>query len=155
MNTYFTSLSSTNGPNSHVPSANNDLQTAFAYENDYNRANFPSSFDRLATRDSFMGNYSNFNMMQAAAAAAASSTSTVQPHAVQPMDHSQPTNDYRSATTHGSSSWKPAEPISSSMNDLMPHQLPNFSMAATNSMLYYAHPWMRPGTTIISKRVIY
>lgn len=73
-------------------------------------------------------------------------------------------NDYLLATSNGTSPWKQNEPIASSSigpapgNDMissatMPaashphHQLSSFSMAVTNPMLYYAHPWMRPGKT--------
>ena len=74
------------------------------------------------------------------------------------------TNDYLLTTSNGVSPWKQAEPIASSSlastngNDMMSsgsmqapphshHQLSSFSMAVTNPMLYYAHPWMRPGKT--------
>jgi hypothetical protein len=124
------------------PSTNNDQQTTFSYDTDYNRGCFSSSFDRLTLKDPRMGTYSNFNMMQAAAAASVVSTS-------HPEQHQLP-NDYLLPTSNGTSSWKQVEPMSSSMNDMMPpstmpHQLSSFSMAVTNPMIYYAHSWMRPG----------
>ena len=199
MNTYF-SLSSasandlfpTNGANG--VSSNGDQQTSnndvnnpasFAYDTDYNRGGFSSTFDRLAfsspaaTKDPLMNSYSNFTMMQAAAAASISSSAShhhhhhhhqqqqqQQPSQAQPpqqihLQQHPSANEYLLPPSNGTPSWKQPEPISSSSltatpgNDMissatMPqphphHQLSSFSMAVTNPMLYYAHPWMRPG----------
>lgn len=168
-------------PNGDQQSTANDINnaTAFTYDADYNRAGFGSSFDRLAfpsptaNKDPLMNSYSNFTMMQAAAAASISS-STSHHHHQQPQQqiHLQQhpsANDYLlPPPSNGTASWKQPEPISSSSltgaqgNDMisaagMPpphphHQLSSFSMAVTNPMLYYAHPWMRPG---MRKKSIY
>jgi len=134
-----------------------------------------------ANKDPLMNSYSNFTMMQAAAAASMSSSASHHHH-----HHQQPqqqihlqqhpsANDYLlppPPPSNGTTSWKQPEPISSSSlasaqgNDMissagMPphhphHQLSSFSMAVTNPMLYYAHPWMRPGkeSVYISRKLI-
>jgi hypothetical protein len=149
--------------------------TSFPYDTDYNRGGFSSTFDRLtfhtptANKDPLMNSYSNFTMMQAAAAASISSSASHHHHQQQQhqqqmhLQQHQSANDYLLQPSNGTSSWKQPEPISSSSitatpgNDMiqtatMPpphphphHQLSSFSMAVTNPMLYYAHPWMRPG----------
>jgi hypothetical protein len=160
--------SSTNGDQQ---TTNNDVNnsTSFPYDTDYNRGGFSSTFDRLAfsspgtNKDPLMNTYSNFTMMQAAAAASISSSASHHHHHQQQQQqqiHLQQhpsANDYLLPPSNGTSSWKQPEPISSSSitpgNDMissgtMPpphHQLSSFSMAVTNPMLYYAHPWMRPG----------
>jgi hypothetical protein len=121
-------------------------------------------------KDQLMNTYSNFTMMQAAAAASISSSTSHHHHHQQQQQQQQQqihlqqhpsTNDYLLPPSNGTSSWKQPEPISSSSitatpgNDMitsatMPpphphHQLSSFSMAVTNPMFYYAHPWMRPG----------
>ena len=201
MNTYFSLSSSsandlfpTNGTasvssNGDQQTSNNDVNnpTSFAYDTDYNRGGFSSTFDRLAfssptaTKDPLMNSYSNFTMMHAAAAASISSSTSHHHHhhhqqqqqqQQQQSSLAQPpqqihlqqhpsANDYLLPPSNGASSWKQPEPISSSSltasagNEMlssaaMPpphphHQLSSFSMAVTNPMLYYAHPWMRPG----------
>jgi hypothetical protein len=115
-----------------------------------------------------MNSYSNFTMMQAAAAASMSSSASHHHHHQQQqqqqqihLQQHQSTNDYLLPPSNGTSSWKQPEPISSSSitatpgADMIPpgtmpshhphHQLASFSMAVTNPMLYYTHPWMRPG----------
>ena len=147
------------------------------FSSTFDRLTFPPSTASTATanKDQLMNSYSNFTMMQAAAAASISSSASHHHHQQQQQHHQQihlqqhPTaNDYLLPSTNGTSSWKQPEPISSSsitgtqVNDMistatMPthhphHQLSSFSMAVANPMLYYAHPWMRPGIGSITKR---
>lgn len=171
--------SSSNG-DQQTNNNNNDVNnsTSFPYDTDYNRGGFSSTFDRLTfpnpttNKDPLMNSYSNFTMMQAAAAASISSSTSHHHHQQQQqqqqihLQQHQSANDY--LLPNGTSSWKQPEPISSSSitavpgNDMisaaqMPphhphHQLTSFSMAVTNPMLYYTHPWMRPGNLIEKKR---
>ena len=115
-----------------------------------------------------MNTYSNFTMMQTAAAATISSSTSHHHHHQQQQQqlHLQQhpsANDYLLPPSNGTSSWKVQEPISSSSltatpgNDMlasatMPtahHQLSSFPM---NPMLYYTHPWMRPGRARAKER---
>ena len=132
MNTYFSSLASGNVTNNHHEAANHDSAAAQFYEADYNRRNFSSTFDRLTSKDSLMGNYSNLNMMPTAPVPSTSH------HPAMHLDQHPATHDYPLPFGH---------PPSSSMHDIRSQQLSNFSMAVSNPMLYYAHPWMRPGRT--------
>lgn len=132
MNTYFSSLASANGTTNHLDASNQDSAAAQFYEADYNRRNFSSTFDRLTAKDSLMGNYSNLNMMPTTPVPSSSH------HPAMHLDPHQATHDYSLSFGH---------PPSASMNDLRSQQLSNFSMAVSNPMLYYAHPWMRPGRT--------
>lgn len=126
MNSYFNSLGSTaHDPINQLP-----------YDNDYNRNQFSTNFDRLTGKDPRMNNYSNLNMMGASSMPNVSTHPSNLHH-----EQNQNTGDYQLPFSHGPSS---------SMNDMRSQQIPNFSMAVTNPMLYYAHPWMRPGTSPIS-----
>jgi len=96
------------------------------YDTDYTRSNF-----RLTNKDStFMNTYSNFNMMQTV-------LSTSHHHHPQiHFEQQSTTNDYLLPTSNGTSS--------------------TFSMSVTNPMLYYTHPWMRPGIQkLIKRKMIY
>lgn len=135
MNSYFNSLTSshcpsvppTSAPTTHLPSSSssNGQPLSSFYDTDYNRHNLPSNFDRLSSKDPLMGNYSNLNMIN------------------------HPSNghhlDPHGSTTDYSLNFPPSSSTSSSVNEMRSQPLNNFPMAVTNPMLYYAHPWMRPG----------
>ena len=133
----------------------------------FDRLTFPTPTNN---KDPLMNPYSNFTMMQAAAAASITSSTSHHHHQQQQQQQQQihlqqhpSANDYLLPPSNGTASWKQTEPISSSSitatqgNDMissatMPpphphphHQLSSFSMAVASPMLYYAHPWMRPG----------
>ncbi|CAF1447991.1 unnamed protein product [Adineta steineri] len=144
------------------------------FSSTFDRLTFPTP---TTNKDPLMNSYSNFTMMQAAAAASISSSNSHHLHhhhhqqqqqQIHLQQH-QSANDYLLPPSNGTSSWKQPEPISSSSitatpgNDMlsastMPppphphHQLSSFSMAVTNPMLYYAHPWMRPEFNFEHKR---
>lgn len=139
MNNYFNSLTSTSNIPHSVGTSNHESLAPLPYDTDYNRAHFSSNFDRLSSKDPRMGNYSNMNMM------GTSSMPTTAHSCSIPGDQNQNTPDYSLAFSHA--------PSASSMNDLRSQQLPNFSMAVANPMLYYAHPWMRPGLILILYQV--
>ena len=172
-NTNNTTGSSSNGEQQAGNNDVNNV-ASFSYDLDYGRGGFASTFDRsafpsLATnKDPLMNSYPNFTMMQAAAAASISSSASHHHHHQQ-QQQQQPIHlqqhpsaaDYLLTPSNGTASWKQPEPISSSSltatpgNDMISsagmqathphHQLSSFSMAVTNPMLYYTHPWMRPG----------
>ncbi|CAF1040299.1 unnamed protein product [Rotaria sp. Silwood1] len=145
------------------------------FSSTFDRIAFPNP---STNKDQLMNTYSNFTMMQAAAAASISSSTSHHHHHMQQqqqqqqqlhLQQHQSTNDYLLPPSNGTSSWKQSEPISSSSittpgNDMIPptamppphphphHQLSSFSMAVTNPMLYYAHPWMRPEFNFEHKR---
>ena len=131
---YYLTLSFTQTMNSYFSLSSTTNPNDHQYETDYTRGNF-----RLTNKDStLMNTYSNFNMMQTGL----STSHHQQIH----FEQHQTTNDYLLPTSNGTSSWKPIEPIPSS----------TFSMSVTNPMLYYTHPWMRPGIhKLIKRKMIY
>jgi hypothetical protein len=94
------------------------------YETDYNRGHLTSNFERLTTKDSFMGNYSHLNRTSTVPIPSSSHYPNMH------VESQQSTQDYSLAFGQTPSSQQ---------------QFSHFSMAVTNPMLYYAHPWMRPG----------